>query len=77
MLIYLENIYLCGINNNGVPSKDKAVLCCDLLENIYLCGINNNTPMFRPHGRGVPANDRSRVQTLHAKAPPLVCAAAC
>ena len=38
----LENIYLCGINNNlTIPEGCKAI-GCDLLENIYLCGINNN-----------------------------------
>ena len=39
----LENIYLCGINNNKKPEPPKPKLSCDLLKNIYLCGINNNS----------------------------------
>ena len=39
----LENIYLCGINNNKKPEPPKPKLSCDLLENIYLCGTNNNS----------------------------------
>ena len=42
MLIYLENIYLCGVNNNDEQFVGVPALYCDLLENIYLCGINNN-----------------------------------
>ena len=38
----LENIYLCGINNNWSCSGSCCRRSCDLLENIYLCGINNN-----------------------------------
>ena len=38
----LENIYLCGINNNLYTRLYSLSNGCDLLENIYLCGINNN-----------------------------------
>ena len=38
----LENIYLCGINNNPSWKSKKTNDSCDLLKNIYLCGINNN-----------------------------------
>ena len=38
----LENLYLCGSNNNTSTSTTYAVSSCDLLENLYLCGSNNN-----------------------------------
>ena len=43
----LENIYLCGINNNQAFASVLHATRCDLLENIYLCGINNNLH-FKP-----------------------------
>ena len=38
----LENLYLCGSNNNGESSLQVSAMSCDLLENLYLCGSNNN-----------------------------------
>ena len=38
----LENMYLCGSNNNLFRRMVTDVFSCDLLENMYLCGSNNN-----------------------------------